>query len=211
LLSRELLSQPTVPLIFYGGSIMGKGYEGADKSKRTRARRKRIRVSTSGLGTDESYKEEDMEGVKALLIVVGMVAFGLALWYVTSKLSRIFTYLDHRFPDRVTLGIYVSLATLIAGALLFALREIKRRLYACIELMFALVTAGVAIGKLKTQGELAVWLALAASAYLVVRGLENLQRSGANVPTLWTEFLNSRLIKKRSAGEIVTGSDESRS
>ena len=188
---------------------MGKGYE-EDK------------VGSGRIGSPHTFSvrpgdagenEQHMEGMKALLYTLVFGAFLVGIYFLTTRLFHVFSILNEEFPDKFQLGQLAALGTLIAGVALFFLRERWRLLYAILEISFAVVTAGVAIGKVRTQGDLSVWVAVAASAYLVVRGMENVQKSGVTISGAWTGFLKSPLISRRGtegtlAVSIVNDEDQ---
>ncbi len=94
------------------------------------------------------------------------------------SLFHLFTFLSEKIEDQILLAQWGGLGILTGGILLYFLRERRRRLYATLEIAFGVVGGGAAIGRVKEQGNFAVWLAVAGSAYLVVRGIDNMQKSG---------------------------------
>lgn len=61
----------------------------------------------------------------------------------------------------------------VAGYGLFLLKIKKLRVYASIEILFALISCYVAIGKIEHEFTMGSVLIICASLYLVVRGLDN--------------------------------------
>lgn len=68
---------------------------------------------------------------------------------------------------------------LLAGALLFALREARRSLYAILELGVASAMAWDALGGFSAESALSGSMKMASALQLVVRGLDNL-KTGIN-------------------------------
>jgi hypothetical protein len=119
---------------------------------------------------------EQIEGVQGIVYAIIFFVLLPLLYFSGSALFQIFSYLDARVSNKFLLAQLVALVSLVGGISLYFLREHKRMLYALLEMAFAIVTAGAAIYKL-SDSNLNVWLALAASTYLVVRSLENMQKA----------------------------------
>ena len=119
---------------------------------------------------------EQIEGVRGIVYTIIFFVFLPIVYYLVSNWFQVFSYLDDRVSNKFVLSQIVALAALVGGTSLYFLREHKRMLYALLEMAFAIVTAGTAIYKLR-ESNLSVWLALAASTYLVVRSLENMQKA----------------------------------
>jgi hypothetical protein len=113
------------------------------------------------------------------LLVLGKMLlaaiFGVATFALYRILPHLFTTLDANIQDKWLLGLLVGTGTLLAGFGLYYVRKHWRLQYALLEIAFAFTTAWVAMGRIHTQGDLGIWVALSASAYLVVRGLDNLK------------------------------------
>ena len=121
--------------------------------------------------------DDPLEGAIAtggcFLAVIAPIVLGL-LMYI---LPRLFTTLNENIGNKSLLGAIVAASALVLGISLYLLRKHRRGVYALLEISFAIITAWTAIGKLSTQGDLSVWLAFGGAAYLIVRGLDNLQIS----------------------------------
>jgi len=71
---------------------------------------------------------------------------------------------------RVVLGAFAVMAL---GFVLFVFRLMRRNLYGCAEMGFAIATAAVSIWKLQSYGDVSSWVGVGAAVYLVVRGIDN--------------------------------------
>lgn len=120
---------------------------------------------------------EDLSGIEALVRTVLLFVFIGIIFYATIVLPQLFTILDKNIPNKITLALIGAIGSLIVGLGLYYFREQKRMYYALLEIAFGIVTGGIGILRVSTQGDLSVWLALSASAYLIVRGLDNLQKA----------------------------------
>lgn len=111
------------------------------------------------------------------IVVIAATALVGAITYAVIKLllaiAHIFEILDVAVPDRSLLGTIVGSAALAIGACFFVLRSKARGVYALIEISVAFATAWMSVLKLRSQGEMNVWLGFAGAVYLAVRGLEN--------------------------------------
>jgi len=184
---------------------MGKGYEGSGKVVLRRTQPPHTFSVRPGNARED---EQQMEGLKALLYTLVFGAFLIAIYFLTTRLFHVFSILNEEIHDKFQLAQMGALGTLIAGVALFFLREHRRLFYAMLEISFALVTAGVAIGKVRTQGDLSVWIAVAASSYLVVRGMENMQKSGVTVSLAWTRFSKSPLVSTQGTLAVSRVNDQ---
>lgn len=119
---------------------------------------------------------EQIDGVRGIVYAIIFLVLLPVVYYLGSALFQIFSYLDARVSNKFLLAQFVALGSLVGGISLYFLREHQRMVYALLEIAFAIVTAGGAIYNFR-QSNLGVWLALAASTYLVVRGLENMQKA----------------------------------
>ena len=172
---------------------MGKGYE-SDK----RRREARVPAGTSGLPASAGIPDKEIaESITALALTCLFAVLLLGVYNLAAWLFHLFSYLNDKIPDKVLLGQLTAMGTLFGGIALFVLRERRRAIYATLEIAFAVVTSGIAASKVRTQGDLSVWIAIAASCYLVVRGVENLQKSGITVSESWNRFLASLIVRKR--------------
>lgn len=172
---------------------MGKGYEGSE------AKRKKAPHTFSIAASSYVEEEYQTKGLTALLYTTVFVALMVGLVYSVPRLFHLFTILDEQIPDKFMLAQIGSLGTLFGGVCLFFLRERKRMLYATLEMAFAIVMGGTAISRVKYEGDLGVWLAVAASAYLIVRGMENIQKAGFSIAGSWNRILTSRLVVHQGA------------
>jgi hypothetical protein len=118
------------------------------------------------------------QGCSALFWInlVTILFIALAI-FVFGYLPYIFSFLDDHIQNKYLLGAIGSFVTLLIGFSLYRLRERKLRIYALVEIAVALVTGWISITRIKVQGDLAIWVALAASAYITVRGLDNYQKA----------------------------------
>ena len=133
----------------------------------------------SGGATVGMRKDDPAEGVAAtggcILALIGVPLLAVLIL----NLPWLFRFLDENIKDRSLLGVIVAAFAVAVGVSLYQLRKRQRAIYAVLELVFAVVTAWTAIGKLSTQGDLSVWLAFGGAAYLTVRGLDNWEVSRA--------------------------------
>lgn len=117
---------------------------------------------------EEKLPDDQLGSAIALLALSGFM-YGL-YWvapYFFEWLTRIFQLWGVRIS--ITAGI------LMIAVGLFLLRQKRLRLYAAIELSFAIVTAWEATGRILSDP--LAWPVLAAAAYLIVRGLDNWAKS----------------------------------
>jgi hypothetical protein len=139
---------------------------------------------------------EQIEGVMGVLYTIAFFAFLVGLYYLASKMFHIFTYLNESISNRLILAQFVALGTLVCGISLYFLREHRRMLYALLEMAFAIITGGATLSKLK-DGDLSVWLALAAATYLVVRSLENMHKAGFTFIDTCNNYLGKHVFSNR--------------
>lgn len=138
-----------------------------------------------------SESDDALGGIVALGYIILFVAFIAVLAYLANTLPHLFTTLDRNVENKYLLALIGGLGSLLVGVSLYYFRERKRMQYALLEIAFGLVTGGVAILRVNTQGDLGVWVALSAAAYLVVRGMDNLQKARELSRTNKTEPNNS--------------------
>jgi hypothetical protein len=122
-------------------------------------------------------REFDDAGVLAVMSILFLAAFIFIIVFLLRTLPHLFSILDKNIQAKWVLGLIGATATTTVGVSLYCLRSRKRMLYALLEIAFAIVTGWTAIFRLTSQGDLGVWLALAAAAYLIVRGLDNWQQA----------------------------------
>lgn len=72
----------------------------------------------------------------------------------------------------ITVGI---LLVLLAGGLLHLFRKFYQIVYGISEILFGIVASGSQIAKAQQGGDLAAWIAVVVSAFLIVRGLTNIE------------------------------------
>ena len=116
----------------------------------------------------------DYEGIEAIGRIALFVAFLAIVFYLTRTLPRLFTILDRNISNKFILASIGAIGSFMVGLGLYYFRERKRMYYSLLEIALGIVTGAIGILRVNTQGNLSVWLALSASAYLVVRGLDNL-------------------------------------
>jgi 2-polyprenyl-3-methyl-5-hydroxy-6-metoxy-1,4-benzoquinol methylase len=154
-----------------------------------------------------------------MAILVGVPAAIALIIFLSEVIPHFFSLLKGQVKNDALLAAICSGFTLLFGTGLFYLRKSKRKLYSILEIVFAMATIWVATIKLEVQGDLSVWLAIGASAYLMVRGLDNwyialeedankrlisLQRSKKMNPEMTTEMeaLKSKLRATWIAGDF---------
>jgi hypothetical protein len=81
-------------------------------------------------------------------------------------------------------------------------------LYGLLELALAVVTGGAAISKVR-EGDLSVWLALAASMYLVVRSLDNMHQSGFKLIDTCNDYVGTRIFRRQKTLDVAAPTAES--
>ncbi len=172
---------------------MGKGYE-SEKFTQIGVRPPGTFSVNASAGVAD---EEQVQGIKAVALTCLFAIFLPGVYYLATWTFHLFSFLNERIQDKMLLGQLAAGSTLFVGIGLYVLRERRRMIYATLEIAFAVVTAALAVSKVKTQGDLGVWIAIAASAYLVVRGMENLQKSGITFGKTWNKFLTSPLIVRK--------------
>lgn len=174
-------------------------------------RRKRIdHVDAYALDTYTSGEgKEQIEGVMGIIYTIVFFLFLVGVYYLVSSLFHLFTYLDAKIPNKFLLAQLVALGALISGVGLYLLREHRRMLYALLEMAVAIVTGGAAVYKVD-EGDLSVWLALAASTYLVVRSLENMQKAGFKFTDKFNNYLGRLIFERQGSsgvGKAITPGD----
>jgi hypothetical protein len=126
-------------------------------------------------GKDKGQPTHPIGGVLALGAAALFVAAFTTVVLIVESLPHIFSSLQAGVQNELAAGGICGLAALLVGRILFEFRRRLRGVYAIAELGFAFATASVALSKLNREGDLAVWFGFAAAAYLVVRGLDNIE------------------------------------
>jgi len=125
----------------------------------------------------------------AVVIAAGALLLGLAVLLVpvVAAVPHAFSVLDRYLQNRVELGLICGIAATLIGAVLFQIRQTVRGVYAFLEIAFAFATAATAVTKLSApEGDMSVWFAFAGAAYLVVRGLDNLNVAKSELHWPWS-------------------------
>lgn len=157
-------------------------------------RRKRIeRTHRSTLFTGET--DEPIQGAMILYGIV-FFAFLAGLYLLTPRLFHIFSSFNGHASNTL-LAQLMALGTLLGGISLYFLREHRRMLYALLEMAFAIITGGAAISRLN-GGDLSVWLALAASTYLVVRSLDNMHKAGFTFIDTCNNYVGTHIFARQN-------------
>lgn len=170
-------------------------------------RAKHVDLYTSRYKYSSGEGDEQIEGVMGIVYTVLLFLFVVGVYYLASSFIHIFSYLDARVSNKFLLAQFVALGALLSGLGLYFLREHRRMLYALLEMAFALVTGGAAIYKLK-EGDLSVWLALAASTYLVVRSLENMHKAGFTLIDTFNIYVGKHIFRRQVISPAATATPE---
>jgi hypothetical protein len=138
---------------------------------------RKLHISSTGLRDKVRPGDSDGDlpdgvvilGAAALIVTIAGIV------YITLKaVPRAFSILDANVKNQSAAETICGCAALAIGWFLYQLRRRQRGMYAFLEIGFAFASAALAMSKLHPQGDAAVWLAFAAAAYLVVRGLDNI-------------------------------------
>jgi hypothetical protein len=159
------------------------------------------------LGLDLPEGEDrlpDLSGMGGIILVAALVGATYALVRTVSFLAHVFSALDQAIENKTDLASLCATLAVILGAILFALRRRYRGVYAVLELGFAFGTAWFSITKLHSQGDAAVWFGFAGAAYLVVRGLDNLETARESRSWPWSLALTTAIAPLHGTGANPT-------
>ena len=166
--------------------------------------------------TDTGAIEAGDPQVHGLLGIVLAILFGSIAYFgynLTTAMFHVFSFLGQRVHDNWMLGQIGAVATVVVGTALYLVREMKRFWYALAELAFAALTGGFAVAKVglqaasqgtqaSSQVDLTTWVAWGASAYLIVRGLDNLKQTGVDVSAMFRLAIKKVFGRKRNCSEL---------
>ena len=157
---------------------------------------KRLPIMDDVLDNPEAIKAGDanVHGMRGIVLAALFAGVAYVGYHLATTAFHLFSLLGRTIHDNWILGEIGAVATVAVGTVLYLVREIKRFWYALAELVFAALTGGFAISRVGSQvgsqGDLGAWVALGASSYLVVRGLDNLKQSGVDVAARCRPFID---------------------
>lgn len=166
-------------------------------------KQKYIDTSTRTVNSDWDVDEEDqhMKGILGIFYLIFFIALVAGGYYVITNLFHLPKLLNQHIDKRV-LSMIGAVGVFVAGTILYFFRQHKRLLYAVVEIAFAIVTGGIAMRNAGTQEDLSVWIALVAAAYLVVRGMDNLQQGGFHPIDICNRFLSEHVLVPKNVQDI---------